>query len=301
MKTHRGWLQRRKHLNMRWMRFLKINSYSFILNTTWSQRQWTRGTHRITTFSLKHYEEWVGGASSWEKDRNVTRSIVWPHSTHKMTQQILKESIKELKQANKTQVQPGHQRGDKVRRPAEFPTIAQLASETRGCLQLPLPELGQQQNADPQVPSFLGVRWWKREGESGECWTHTGRFLGRKGRGRVNQPRSPTPTITHLCPLEALLWSLDLGPGWGRRDRGRHWSVQHSGQRCLLEAEPQGRRLPAAAHPGSLSSPPFSGRKRREASGRLCSAWGPPIRCSTVRVAAVQALRRVQLFAVPGL
>ena len=243
------------------MRFLKINS--FILNTTWSQRQWTRGTHRITTFSLKHYEEWVGGAGSWEKDRNVTRSIVWPHSIHKMTQQILKESIKELKQTKKPNQNKKKHRYNQViseetkSADLQFPTITQSASETRGCLQLPLPELGRQQNADPQVPSFLSVRWWKREGESGECWTHTGWFLGRKGRGVVNQPRSPTPTITHLCPLEALLWSLDLGPGWGRRDQGRRWSVQHSGQRCLLEAEPQGRRLPAAPHPGSLSSPPF--------------------------------------------
>ena len=59
----------------------------------------------------------------------------------------------------------------------------------------------------------------------------------------------PNPTITHMCPLEALLGSLDLGPGGGKRDRGRHWSLQHSGQGCLLEAEPQGRSCLAPRTP----------------------------------------------------
>ena len=121
----------------------------------------------------------------------------------------------------------------------------------------------------------------------------------------------PNPTITHMCPLEALLGSLDLGPGGGKRDRGRHWSLQHSGQGCLLEAEPQGRsclapRTPEVSahlpsHPGSLCSPPFSGGKRREASWRLYATRGPPVRGSTVRVVAVQPLRPVRLFANPGL
>ena len=55
-----------------------------------------------------------------------------------MTQQTLKESMKELKQT-KARYKQVISEETKSADP-QFPTVAQSASETRGCLPLPLPE-----------------------------------------------------------------------------------------------------------------------------------------------------------------